>query len=524
MVSADVTARSNHGEACGRNIPFFLDSVLRPSMPFTFRARSSAFWQKKFPAFSMRAACPCDRKESTMRREIMFAGVCLLAVAGWVPAQERVPLPPPDGGAAQPAPAQPLPGSPVPVVPGSPQRLSSPAPGPYPAAPAPAYPPPGAYPVYPPPPPPAIYEAPPPLRPTVFLHDPAGNPIFWMGVDGLIWWSKSQPLSVPLLTTGPASQGATAGNLGAPGTVSLDGPLDYGAQGGVRLFAGGWFDVNHCIGMDGSLFILGSDSTGFSAVDSSGIGNFVINEPVTGAPFSTQVSAPGIDTGSAVVRSNSRFGGGDINLLLNLYRGNSWTINLIGGYRYLELEESVNIAADSILLTTSTYTDNQGNVLATAPPGSEVTVFDGFHTVNQFNGGQIGAEFQYLCGRWVFDGAAKVAFGATHEVVTIDGSTNVFPVNGAPAFLSGGNYATLQIGRYRQDRFAVAPEVLFNVGYQVTPWLRAQVGYDFLFLSNVLRPGNQIDNTFDGVSHPGVPMTTSTFWAQGLNLGLVFSF
>jgi Putative beta barrel porin-7 (BBP7) len=456
-----------------------------------------------------------------MRRAILMASACLLVVAGRVPAQERVPLPPPDGGTAQAAPGQPLPGSPVPVAPDSPAQPSPPPPGPYPPAPPP-YPPPGGYPVYPPPP--VIYEAPPPLRRALLFDDPAGNPIFWTGIDGLIWWSKSQPLSVPLLTTGPASQGASAGNLGAPGTVSLDGPLDYGAQGGIRVYAGGWFDLSHCIGMDGSLFVLGTQSRSFGAADNSGVGNFVINEPVAGAPFSTQVSAPGIDTGSAFVRSTSQFGGGDINLLYNLYRGHGWTVNLLGGYRYLELDETLAIGADSTLLTTSTYTDNFGNVLATAPPGSEVTVFDSFRTENQFNGGQIGAEFKYLYGRWVFDGAAKIAFGGTHEVVTINGATNVFPVNAPPVFLSGGNYATLQIGRYRQDRFAVAPEALLNVGYQFTPWLRGEIGYDFLFLSSVLRPGNQIDNTYDGVSHPGVPMSTSSFWAQGLNLGLVFSF
>ncbi len=82
----------------------------------------------------------------------------------------------------------------------------------------------------------------------------------------------------------------------------------------------------------------------------------------------------------------------------------------------------------------------------------------------------------------------------------------------------------MQIGRYSVDRFAVAPEAQFNVGYQFTPWIRGQVGYNFLFLSSVARPGNQIDNTYDGVTHPTVPMTSSTYWGQGLNLSLQFSF
>jgi hypothetical protein len=113
--------------------------------------------------------------------------------------------------------------------------------------------------------------------------------------------------------------------------------------GGIRAFAGGWFNIDHTIGMDGSLFTLGQQSARYSVIDRSGVGDLVINEPVSGAPFSTQVSAPGIESGSVVVDATMRFGGGDLNVLYNLYRGNGWTINLLGGYRYLQLDESLTI-------------------------------------------------------------------------------------------------------------------------------------------------------------------------------------
>ena len=109
-------------------------------------------------------------------------------------------------------------------------------------------------------------------------------------------------------------------------------------------------------------------------------------------------------------------------------------------------------------------------------------------------------------------------------MVTVNGNTTVFPVNAAPVPMTGGNYATLQIGRYATDRFALAPEGQLNIGYQLTPCIRAQIGYDFLYLSSVVRPGNQIDNTYDGMTHPLVPMTSSSFWAQGLTLSLQFNF
>jgi len=310
-----------------------------------------------------------------------------------------------------------------------------------------------------------------------------------------------------------------------PGTTSLDGRLNYGAEGGFRLMAGGWFDLEHTIGLDGGFFILGQQSASFGAFDHSGNGSIVINEPLGGAPpFSTQVSAPGVGTGGVIVDASSRLGGGDFNLLYNLYRADGWTVNLLGGYRFVELDETLNITANSTLFATTTYTDNMGNILATAPPGSIVTVFDQFRTRNDFNGGQIGTEFQYQWGRWLLGGMAKFAIGDMHEVITINGSTTVFPAGGTPVPLFGGNYATTQIGRYSMDKFAFVPEGQLNVGFAITPRIIGQVGYNFLYLSSVARPGNQIDNTYDGVSHPGVPMTSSSFWSQGITVGLRFNF
>jgi hypothetical protein len=356
------------------------------------------------------------------------------------------------------------------------------------------------------------------------VYTDSANPRFWFGVDALLWWVKNQPLPVPIVTTGPASQGANAGALGMKGTASLTSPFDFGADGGLRVFGGFWFDPGLTIGMDASVFSLGQQTAGFGVVDRSGTGQFVINEPLAGAPFATQVSAPGVETGGVNVSATTRFSGGDVNLLYNLARSGGWTVNLLGGFRYLELNESLSINSNSLLFSTTTYQDNLGNVIATAPPGSTVNVVDFFDTRNRFYGGQLGVQFQRQMGRWFVSGATKFALGATREEVTVNGNTFVTPVNGNPVALAGGNFANLQAGRYSVDRFAVAPELQLNVGYQITPWLRGTIGYNFLYLSSVARPGNQIDNTYDGVTHPLVPLASSSFWTQGINFSLLFSF
>ena len=192
----------------------------------------------------------------------------------------------------------------------------------------------------------------------------------------------------------------------------------------------------------------------------------------------------------------------------------------------MQLDEWINITANSNLFVTTTYTDNMGNVLANAPPGSAVSVVDQFNTHNEFYGGQVGASrFECMMNRWSFGATGLLAIGGTHETVNVNGFTTVYPVNGPSVPLLGGNYATLQTGHYAIDRFAVAPELRLRRWLSVrTPQLRGTIGYNFLFLSSVARPGNQIDNTYDGVSHPLVPMTSSTFWSQGINMGLQFSF
>ncbi len=457
-----------------------------------------------------------------MRPGMRLAIACLLVVAGRLPAQEQIPLPPPDGG---------LPAAPIPATqPNNPNVPNFAPPGaqpqPYPAAPAqtPPPPPPPQWANPPFPVPPAPYGPVPYIRPPFVLHDPNGDPQIWVGFEGLVWFSKNQPLPIPVVTTGPASQGYNAGNLGMPGTTSLDGKLNYGVEGGFRMYAGGWFDSDHSIGVDGSFFILGNQSAKFGVFDTSGNGSLVINEPVNGSLFTTLVSAPGIETGGVIVNASSSLGGADFNLKYNLYRANGWTINLLGGYRYVELDEKLTITANSNLFTTTTFNDSSGNVLATAGPGSTITMVDQFGTKNQFNGGQIGSDFQYLLGRWIFRGAAKLGIGDMHEVVNVNGYTNVFPSGGNPISLIGGNYATIQIGRYSNDQFALVPEGQLSVGYAITPWISSHIGYNFLFLSNVVRPGDQIDNSYNGINHPNVPMATSTFWSQGLTLSLQFQY
>jgi hypothetical protein len=285
----------------------------------------------------------------------------ILLGSGLLEAQERVLLQPVDPG---------LPTTPVPVVP-----VQAPA---APSFPQPVTYPPPVYSPYPPPPPPVDEQI-----PLEVLCDRASNPAFWVGVDALIWWIKNQPLPIPVITTGPASHGDNAGALGQIGTVSLTTQPSFDDVGGVRLFAGGWFDPAHTIGLEGSVFWLDEQHAGFGVFDHSGKGQLVINEPVAGAPFITQVSAPGTGTGGATVNASSRLDGADLNLLWNVWRYDRSSVNLVGGFRYYELEESLDIGGSSTVFSKVRFTDDLGNTLVTAPRGSNITTLDFFRANNE---------------------------------------------------------------------------------------------------------------------------------------------
>jgi hypothetical protein len=93
-------------------------------------------------------------------------------------------------------------------------------------------------------------------------------------------------------------------------------------------------------------------------------------------------------------------------------------------------------------------------------------------------------------------------------------------------------------GHFTNNTFSVVPEVGINLGWQATQHLKLYCGYNFLYWTDVLRVGDQIDTTLNVPSRPGplllqrqpanparptVLFNNSDFWAQGVNFGLQFT-
>jgi len=310
--------------------------------------------------------------------------------------------------------------------------------------------------------------------------------------------------------------------------------MDYDTFSGGRLNAGFWFDKEHTWGLEGGGFVIENRPVRFDET-SSASGAPVLGRPVidalTGQETVELISAPGVAAGELFITSYSSFYGAELNFLDNIYRTESTHLDVLIGYRFLTLDERINIDSSSVLLP-----GGSAGFGGSALSGSSTfSISDQFATQNVFNGAQLGARFGYTGDQFFVSFLGKIGLGDSHEVVQINGNTQQTPAGGTTTTVPGGLLAlSSNIGRYTKDEFAVVPELGINVGYQINPLVRAYVGYSFIYWSDVARPGDQINRsvnpalvptsqTFGTASTPAAPSFTfqrTEFWAQGINFGL----
>jgi hypothetical protein len=201
--------------------------------------------------------------------------------------------------------------------------------------------------------------------------------------------------------------------------------VPFGSFSGARLTAGGWFDPYQVCGIEGSGFFLLQRSirTNFASNPSG--------KPLLAIPFfNTVTNAEDVavfansnkQSGQINVESTLRLLGSEANLLINLYRDRELAVTLLGGFRFLDLREALQIGGSSTALS-------EGSVffLGTAFPAPAATFsVDEFHTRNQFYGGQLGVQVEYRCNRASLLVTGKLALGGTTEAVDLIGRSALF--------------------------------------------------------------------------------------------------
>lgn len=364
-------------------------------------------------------------------------------------------------------------------------------------------------------------DGPPPL--------PSYNPLrprFYASAQYLLWWIQGQTVPV-LATTGDQ------GILGNPGTQVLFGGNQINGNSpfsGAMFTAGYWLgcDQNKAIEITG--FFLGTRSENFTT---NSLQNGVIGRPFfevnNGQENAQLTSSPGVASGTLTVNSPTSLWGIGGNYRCLLCCGCNYVVSALIGFRNVNLDESITI------------TENvQG--LSTAPPpftNEMITVQDSFATQNHFYGANVGANARYYWGRWSVDVLAQVALGDNAQQLDINGSQRFVSPTGTVQNFTGGLLALpSNIGHFHNNAFSVVPWLGVNAGYQILPHLRGFLGYNFLYWSNVIRPGTSIDRNLDVTQIPNFPLNPEPapapgqnpaptfhevgFWAQGISFGLEF--
>lgn len=362
----------------------------------------------------------------------------------------------------------------------------------------------------------------------------------WVAPELLLWATSGNSLA-PLVTSSPAgTPAAQAGVIGQPGTSILFGNawMPGTFRPGGRITVGYWLDPTQHDGIDAQYFQL-ADATSQGTFTNQG--GAMLARPyvdaVTGnqaavlfPPPNTPPADPALLARSITATQDTSLQGFDF-----LYRRSlccdllhrRW---LVGGYRFLQLNDNVWV--------------NDASIVSTGSPGgypsTSILSTDGFAAKTQFHGGEFGWIEKWWWQRVGFQLLGKMALGASIYDNDIAGATTT-SVTASPGALptttttAGGVLAQpTNIGSYGGSSFAAVGELGASVDWAIWSQCRLSVGYTFLWWSQVARAASQIDpavnptqfppGSLSGPAAPAYHLRTTDFWGQGLNLGLEYQF
>ncbi len=361
-------------------------------------------------------------------------------------------------------------------------------------------------------------------------------PRAWVTFDYLLGFVKSQNAAFPFVTTSAPLAGGVLGNTSTY-VLYAQGDLGLSSLNGARISGGFWTDEARRYGYYMSGFFTEFKSRTFET-SSDASGQPLLARPfvnaATGNPDVLLVSFPTYLSGNVRVSNGTQVYGIEGGPMVNLYRSCPedmclWNLNLVTGFRYLDIREELHIDQSSTLVGNSTAAFD-GKLYGA---GAVIGLSDRFDTYNRFYGGQLGLNTEVRLNNWFLNATGKVAIGVVNQRMDISG-TSTLQSPGSPNFsvIQAGLYAnSTNNGRYSQDKFGVVPEVGVNLGYSFRSWLTASVGYNFLYLNSVVRPSEQYSTTINpsvvplsagygannGVVTPNPAGNTTDFFFQSIN-------
>ncbi len=390
--------------------------------------------------------------------------------------------------------------------------------------------------------------------------DTGAPPLVYGGFDYFgVQASEAVRPDFPLVTTkqlvlvdNPATGRPFQGELTGPNTDVLydDSETGYPFVSGFKGQLGGWLGRKSRFGFEANGFYVPettAESTLTSGVPNSFFSvpfydtsrNFEYSVVIGSALAGSPQSVGRVDVGSSI----DFWGVGGALRMRDLVDCDDVDLGFSAGFRYVKLAERFWIDYDSEPTVATAFGQGTlGSYLfaggALPAAGSRVHAQDDVQSSNDFYGLDLGldARMEMLPGL-EFRIAPRVAIGANAQEVDVFGSGSAWQPNGTMLSTPYGVFARPgYVGTRSETNFAVVPEIDLEFRYRLWKGLQLSAGYNFFYMSNVARAGNQLDRAIDAPidafgafsAQPRAGASrgyeTGDFYANSVRLGIRYDF
>ncbi len=358
-------------------------------------------------------------------------------------------------------------------------------------------------------------------------------PQWWLRMDVLLGFISGYDTPVLVARNPAGTPIEMVGDLSAPSTEAIYGGDKFGEglRVGGMVQMGFWFDECRKWGFQNEFFSLGNsdDDRRIDGNDGDILSRPFYNTGLyNGAPDAQVFQLYGVAEGSFSGDTSSRIMSAAPAFRYNLNCCSSpcsdvasrW--DLLAGYRYLRFQEKFQ-SLETLVPQDYSYVN-----------GTSFALRDRIETTNEFNGFEFGAAWMRQSRRWTTSLTGLLACGRVNRKVDLFGSTRTIVPGVYDTVIPGGFLVQPEnIGTYRQQRSAVIPQFRADIGYCLCKNVRFNVGYRYLYLDDVFRPGDFMNTSFDG-STLGIAPTLvgseqpdlkgSSVSMHAISLGLSYNF
>jgi hypothetical protein len=351
----------------------------------------------------------------------------------------------------------------------------------------------------------------PPAPPAPAEPEPNG----WLTVSAepTLWYVASSRPSTPVATTPPDAMGILR-----PAATLGDENIQHKPTAGARLTIGYQFteanpfvpgcEVPVC-GAEARFLFVGQRS--FQSALSS-VPRLIrpVSDLITQPQAGVVIAEPGLATGALAVGAKNNFWGAEANAWCDVCCnsvGTTYSVEIMGGARYLNMNESINLASSTTFLT-----NLQAFPAFAGLAGNRVAETESFVGHNNFYGGQAGVRANAYFNPVILTGYAQLAMGVTAESLNVNGQTVRTAPDGTRVVFPGAVLARPgTTGRFDLTHFAYVPEMGITGSIPVLDWLTLRGGFSALYWSDLLRPGDQVrqPNSSQLVGLPGLLPATA---------------